>query len=461
MMAAAKQVISGPEPPKRKNEAARDHPPLLSKGLVLQNLFEIEEQFGGGGFGQIYKVHHREFGQKMALKVEPARGDVRRAKLEMTVMMMLRGKPHIPIMYGCGKVNGCPYIVMQMLGRNLSDLRRRQPDRCLSASTVFRVSVHVVIALRHLHESGYVHRDVKPSNCCMGVGTARRKCHVIDFGMVRRIRDMDGTLRPPRKYAPFRGTVRYVSIAMHQRKDVGPGDDLIGWFYAMLELLNGGLPWSSFEKTTDILKSKTDMVLKDFCDAHPKGLLAFATHVMNLQYHNIPKYDFLQKTLKTSLPVGITDASPYDWEVPPAHVAKKSTRQVERSMMCSVGTELPQPINVLPPRRGTKRGLRKGAPTPPGKPSGGKRSHPTPQERSKSSGKCSTDNSKPSAPSQSPAATDPPMQPASPAAKDLETIPVDVNHESHRRNDDDDVEPTQEMSNEPLPAAKSHTGGGD
>ena len=148
----------------------------------------VEEQFGGGGFGQIYKINHREFHQKMALKIEPAKTDVRRAKLEMTIMLSLRGKPSIPILYGCGKIRGSPYIVMQMLGRNLSDLRRRQPDRCLSDKTVFRISMHIVGALKVLHDMGYCHRDVKPSNCCMGSGSNKRIAHLIDFGMVRRIR---------------------------------------------------------------------------------------------------------------------------------------------------------------------------------------------------------------------------------------------------------------------------------
>ena len=129
------------------------------------------------------------------MNIEPAKTDVRRVKLEMTIMLSLRGNPCIPILYGCGKVRGCPYIVMQILGRNLSDLRRRQPDRCLSYKTVFRITIHVVGALKVLHNMGYCHRDVKPSNCCMGSGSDRRIAHLIDFGMVRRIRTFLITFR--------------------------------------------------------------------------------------------------------------------------------------------------------------------------------------------------------------------------------------------------------------------------
>lgn len=94
--------------------------------------------------------------------------------------------------------------------------------------------------------------------------------------MVRRIRDMDGKIRPPRKYAPFCGTVRYVSIEMHYRREVGFGDDLIGWFYSMIELLHGKLPWSSIDKPNEIMKSKMTTTLKELCERHPKNLLNFA-----------------------------------------------------------------------------------------------------------------------------------------------------------------------------------------
>ena len=43
----------------------------------------------------------------------------------------------------------------------------------------------------------------------------------------------------------------------------------------MVELLNGRLPWSTFEKIADILKSKTETPIKFLC-AHSKGLLKFA-----------------------------------------------------------------------------------------------------------------------------------------------------------------------------------------
>lgn len=51
-------------------------------------------------------------------------------------------------------------------------------------------------------------------------------------GLARMFTEIDGRVRKPRDRAGFRGTLRYVSLAVHSRSETGPRDDLIGWFYS-------------------------------------------------------------------------------------------------------------------------------------------------------------------------------------------------------------------------------------
>jgi len=75
---------------------------------------------------------------------------------------------------------------MELLGENLSELRRKQPDSRFSLSTSLRLGVQMVRATEAVHKLGYIHRDIKPSNFVIGPAPHRvRQCYVIDFGLAR------------------------------------------------------------------------------------------------------------------------------------------------------------------------------------------------------------------------------------------------------------------------------------
>lgn len=61
------------------------------------------------------------------------------------------------------------FLVMQLLGPNIGDLKKRSPVKRLSQTTVARIMIQGIAALRDVHSLGYIHRDVKPANMCFGV----------------------------------------------------------------------------------------------------------------------------------------------------------------------------------------------------------------------------------------------------------------------------------------------------
>ena len=128
-------------------------------------------------------------------------------------------------------------MVMNLLGPNLSELRKQQPKQKFSISTILRVGVQVVAALRAMHNCGFLHRDIKPSNFPIGASSiTKQTCIMLDFGLARQFMSSSGEIRPPRPVAGFRGTVRYASINTHQSKDLGRHDDLWSVFYLLVEL---------------------------------------------------------------------------------------------------------------------------------------------------------------------------------------------------------------------------------
>lgn len=58
---------------------------------------------------------------------------------------------------------------MQILSINVGDIKKSSPNKKLSQCSVGRIIHQVIAALQDLHETGYVHRDVKPANMCFGI----------------------------------------------------------------------------------------------------------------------------------------------------------------------------------------------------------------------------------------------------------------------------------------------------
>lgn len=72
-------------------------------------------------------------------------------------------------------------------------------------------------AIEKVHDRGYIHRDVKPSNFVIGKGKAREHVYVVDFGLGKLHLNKDGYPVEQRQNADFRGTVAYASLNAHNK----------------------------------------------------------------------------------------------------------------------------------------------------------------------------------------------------------------------------------------------------
>ena len=210
---------------------------LLEEGETLKGRWTVSGRIGGGGFGQIYEAFDRISRESVAIKVEPRNAAKPVLRMEVTVLKRLHGSPYSCTYFGCGRTDHINYLVMQMQGKNLSELRRAQPDQKFSVSTSLRLVYEALHCIEAVHAEGFLHRDVKPSNFAMGATKeTSRKVFVLDFGLARHYVDAQGRLRVPRSSVGFRGTVRYSSINAHREKELGRHDDLISLFYMAVEL---------------------------------------------------------------------------------------------------------------------------------------------------------------------------------------------------------------------------------
>uniref|UniRef100_A0A915CSI4 Protein kinase domain-containing protein n=1 Tax=Ditylenchus dipsaci TaxID=166011 RepID=A0A915CSI4_9BILA len=290
-------------------------PPLLQTGELIRDRYQVEVMIGGGGFGQIFRALDKTRDEKVAIKIEPEVSDSRRMYLEHCILLSLVGKSHIPMMRCSGQIRGCSFIAMDLLGRNLSELRRREKSRTFSFGTTYRIAPQILDGLRHIHDIGYLHRDAfkllhwKQAH-------DRRMIYILDFGMTRQYRNPDGKTRRAREYAGFRGTIRYASPRVHARQESGPADDLISLLYSVVELGDGTLPWTHIREPAQVEKSKTQTKLSILCEKQPIELLKFAEVARHTTcFRPNADYELIISLFQKCVPAGVSVATLFDWEL--------------------------------------------------------------------------------------------------------------------------------------------------
>ncbi|KAA8583101.1 tau-tubulin kinase 2b [Etheostoma spectabile] len=295
---------------------AGEHTDILSVVDVVRDRWKVARKIGGGGFGEIYEVLDQLSQATVALKVESAQQPKQVLKMEVAVLKKLQGKDHVCRFVGCGRNDRFNYVVMELQGRNLADLRRTMTRGTFSVSTTLRLGKQILEAIESIHSVGFLHRDIKPSNFAMGrLASTCRCCYMLDFGLARQFTNSNQEVRPPRPVAGFRGTVRYASINAHKNKEMGRHDDLWSLFYMLVEFMVGQLPWRKIKDKEQVgnLKETYDhhLMLKHL----PSEFSTFLDHILTLDYFTKPDYQLLMSVFENAMKShSVLENDPYDWE---------------------------------------------------------------------------------------------------------------------------------------------------
>jgi serine/threonine protein kinase len=162
----------------------------LRKGRVLGE-YELLEWLGAGGMGEVYRARHVRLGKEFALKVLLPRWAGREEVLARFVReVRAAGRvehPNLVAAVYAGEADGTPYLVMELLRGE--DLAARV---CRSGPLPVREACEAVrqaaLGLQAAHETGLVHRDVKPGNLFR---TRTGLVKVLDLGLAA-LRDGGG-----------------------------------------------------------------------------------------------------------------------------------------------------------------------------------------------------------------------------------------------------------------------------
>jgi tetratricopeptide (TPR) repeat protein len=201
--------------------------------------------------GEVYLAQDTELNRKVALKFLPphlcADEDCRvRFKREAQAAAKL-DHPNIVPVYEVGEFNSRPFFAMAHIEG--SPLREVIRDGKLSVSDAIGFTMQICEGLNKAHESGVVHRDIKPGNIMIDTENRPR---IVDFGLAT----VSGEAKLTKTGSTL-GTVGYMSPEQIVGKQVDHRSDLFSVGVILYEMLTGRRP---FEGSNDaaVARSITD-----------------------------------------------------------------------------------------------------------------------------------------------------------------------------------------------------------
>eukprot|EP00727_Mastigamoeba_balamuthi_P007938 m51a1_g3765 putative protein serine threonine kinase (447) ;mRNA; r:124318-126303 len=290
--------------------------PLFTEGTIVRGKWRIGDQIGVGAFGEIYVARNIVTNEQVAIKAELNDEKKQALRAEVAILRRLQGCPYVCQFISCGRQEDVNFLVMELLGENLSELRKRMGT--FTPATCARLVVEMIRALQAIHELGIIHRDVKPSNFVMGrKASAARRLFIIDFGLSRKYTGPAGEIKPPRPSAGFRGTARYASVYSHACKELSARDDLWSVLYLAIEFATGTLPWKQQRDRDKIAEMKNHYLSRRLVENLSSEYEDFMNHLQTLDYYSRPNYAYLIGLFDSlARRLGATPDTPYDWEVP-------------------------------------------------------------------------------------------------------------------------------------------------
>jgi serine/threonine protein kinase/tetratricopeptide (TPR) repeat protein len=153
--------------------------------------YELLEQVGTGGMGEVYRARDRDLHRDVAIKFLPAQfaSDPERlarfAQEARTASSL--NHPNIVTIHEIGQTRGRAYIVMEFVdGKTLRAMLR--PGRPLPAKQMLDIGVQLGDGLAKAHAARIVHRDLKPENVMV---TKDGFVKILDFGLAKLRTDAD------------------------------------------------------------------------------------------------------------------------------------------------------------------------------------------------------------------------------------------------------------------------------
>ncbi len=221
--------------------------------------YEIIEQIGAGGMGEVYLAKDSRLERKAAIKVLP--GNV--AQDEERMQRFVReaksasalNHPNILTIYEIGETENTHFIANEYIEGDT--LRERLKSSRLNLKSSLEIAIQVASALDAAHRTGIVHRDIKPENVMVRPDGLVK---ILDFGIAKLTEllneaDLDApTIKAQTRPGMIIGTAAYMSPEQARGQTVDARSDIFSFGVMLYEML-AGKPTFQGENAMDVIGS--------------------------------------------------------------------------------------------------------------------------------------------------------------------------------------------------------------
>ncbi len=229
----------------------------LLPGDVVSGRFRIVRPLGDGGMGQVYEALDSELGVRVALKTL-------RPEVASNPEVLHRFKQEVRIAHRITHPNVCrtfhldrelrpaspdnpslidlTFLTMEYLdGETVQQILRREGS--FTPGRTLEIARQMAHALEAAHQTGIIHRDIKPGNVmiCPSAPAQPERVVVTDFGLAKLAASSPASGDFSSISVPGRamGTLSYMSPEQLEARDVGPPADIYAFGLVLFEMLTG------------------------------------------------------------------------------------------------------------------------------------------------------------------------------------------------------------------------------
>lgn len=215
---------------------------------VICNRYKVIDHLGTGGMATVWLAEDTILDRKVAIKTFKITTNdeeaIKRFNREANAVTSL-SHPNIVSIYGVEQEDEYYYLILEYV-EGITLKSYMQKNSKLPLEIIIHIMKQLTLAINHAHQSGIIHRDIKPQNVLVD---AELNCKVTDFGISRSYGDTTLT-----QTNQMLGTVHYLSPEQARGNLATTQSDIYSLGTMLFELLTGEVPFKGESAVAIALK---------------------------------------------------------------------------------------------------------------------------------------------------------------------------------------------------------------